>query len=174
MLRKSLAGALLLACLAGSASASSLQVGFSPEGSAEALVLKVIGSAKHDIRMMGYSFTSPAIARALATAARSGIDVKMVIDDHGNRGKASRAAMNLVVNAGVQLRTDDRYKIQHDKVIVIDSRTVETGSFNYTASAAKANSENALVAWDVPEIANDYLGHWQSRWDQGTDYRSSY
>lgn len=174
MLRKSFGAALLLACLSGQASASYLQAGFSPEGSAEALVIKVIGSAKHDIRMMGYSFTSPTITRALANAARSGVDVKVVVDDHGNEGKASKQAMNFVVNAGVQLRTNDRYKIQHDKVIVIDGRTVETGSFNYTASAAKANSENVLVAWDVPDIANDFLGHWQSRWDQGTNYRSSY
>ncbi|WP_346659874.1 phospholipase D family protein [Pseudomonas sp. GM_Psu_2] len=137
-------------------------------------MLKVIGSAKHDLRMMGYSFTSPTISAALAKAARSGVDVKLVLDEHGNEGKASKNAMNYVVNAGVQLRTIDKYKIQHDKVIVVDGQTVETGSFNYTASAAKANSENVLVAWEVPDLAADYLRHWQSRWDQGTDYRSSY
>lgn len=163
-----------LSVLAGPAGAASLQTGFSPEGSAEALVLKVIGSAKHDLRMMGYSFTSPTISAALAKAARSGVDVKLVLDEHGNEGKASKNAMNYVVNAGVQLRTIDKYKIQHDKVIVVDGQTVETGSFNYTASAAKANSENVLVAWEVPDLAADYLRHWQSRWDQGTDYRSSY
>lgn len=174
MPRRLLALAVSLSVLAGPACAASLQTGFSPEGSAEALVLKVIGSAKHDLRMMGYSFTSPTISAALAKAARSGVDVKLVLDEHGNEGRASKNAMNYVVNAGVQLRTIDKYKIQHDKVIVVDGQTVETGSFNYTASAAKANSENVLVAWEVPDLAADYLRHWQSRWDQGTDYRSSY
>lgn len=174
MPRRLLALAVSLSVLAGPAGAASLQTGFSPEGSAEALVLKVIGSAKHDLRMMGYSFTSPTISAALANAARSGVDVKLVLDEHGNEGKASKNAMNYVVNAGVKLRTIDRYKIQHDKVIVVDGQTVETGSFNYTASAAKANSENVLVAWEVPDLAADYLRHWQSRWDQGTDYHSSY
>lgn len=174
MPRRLLALVVSLSVLAGPAGAASLQTGFSPEGSAEALVLKVIGSAKHDLRMMGYSFTSPTISAALAKAARSGVDVKLVLDEHGNEGKASKNAMNYVVNAGVQLRTIDKYKIQHDKVIVVDGQTVETGSFNYTASAAKANSENVLVAWEVPDLAADYLRHWQSRWDQGTDYRSSY
>lgn len=174
MSRRLLALVVSLSVLAGPAGAASLQTGFSPEGSAEALVLKVIGSAKHDLRMMGYSFTSPTISAALAKAARSGVDVKLVLDDHGNEGRASKNAMNYVVNAGVQLRTIDKYKIQHDKVIVVDGQTVETGSFNYTASAAKANSENVLVAWEVPDLAADYLRHWQSRWDQGTDYRSSY
>jgi phosphatidylserine/phosphatidylglycerophosphate/cardiolipin synthase-like enzyme len=174
MPRRLLALVVSLSVLAGPAGAASLQTGFSPEGSAEALVLKVIGSAKHDLRMMGYSFTSPTISAALAKAARSGVDVKLVLDEHGNEGKASKNAMNYLVNAGVQLRTIDKYKIQHDKVIVVDGQTVETGSFNYTASAAKANSENVLVAWEVPDLAADYLRHWQSRWDQGTDYRSSY
>lgn len=174
MPRRFLALVVSVSVLAGPAGAASLQTGFSPEGSAEALVLKVIGSAKHDLRMMGYSFTSPTISAALAKAARSGVDVKLVLDEHGNEGKASKNAMNYVVNAGVQLRTIDKYKIQHDKVIVVDGQTVETGSFNYTASAAKANSENVLVAWEVPDLAADYLRHWQSRWDQGTDYRSSY
>lgn len=174
MIRRSLALSVVLFAAANQACAAYLQSGFSPEGSAEALVIKVIGSAKHELRMMGYSFTSPTITAALAKAARAGVDVRLVIDDHGNEGRASKNAMNYVVNAGVKLRTDDHYKIQHDKVIVVDGQTVETGSFNYTASAAHANSENVLVAWEVPELAADFLQHWQSRWDQGTDYRASY
>lgn len=52
---------------------------------------------------MGYSFTSPDVVRALMAARRHGVDVKVVIDEKGNRSKASQAAMNLVVNAGIPL-----------------------------------------------------------------------
>ncbi len=45
--------------------APSVQAGFSPEGSAEQLVLKTIETAQHNIRLMGYSFTSPEVVRAL-------------------------------------------------------------------------------------------------------------
>ncbi|MFX4396927.1 hypothetical protein ABTA35_20190, partial [Acinetobacter baumannii] len=38
-----------------------VEVGFSPEGSAEALVLKTIDSARKQIRMMAYAFTSPKV-----------------------------------------------------------------------------------------------------------------
>lgn len=64
--------------------------------------------------------------------------------------------------------------VQHDKVIIVDGRHVETGSFNYTASAEKYNSENAIVMWDAPELAAQYQKHWQSRWDQGRDFTPSY
>ena len=51
---------------------------------------------------------------------------------------------------------------------------VETGSFNFTAAAAKGNSENALVVWNDPALAETYLIHWQSRWDQGQAFKAKY
>ena len=165
---------LSLSCIQPAAAASSVQVGFSPEGSALQLVLKTIESAQQEIRLMGYSFTSPEVVSALVRAKRRGVDVKIVLDEKGNRSKASQAAMNIVVNAGIPLRTNGRYAIMHDKVIIVDNHTVEAGSFNYTRSAASRNSENVLVINEVPEVAQTYLQHWQSRWDGGTAWHSSY
>lgn len=157
-----------------SAATPSIDVGFSPEGSAEQLVLRTLDEAHESIRLMGYSFTSPTIVKSLVAAKRRGVDVRVVVDDKGNRSKASQAAINVVVNAGIPLRTNGQYKIMHDKVIITDGQNVELGSFNYTRSAAESNSENALVVRGVPSLAQMYLAHWQSRWDGGTDRRSTY
>jgi phosphatidylserine/phosphatidylglycerophosphate/cardiolipin synthase-like enzyme len=164
----------LLGCSVAICQAADIQVGFSPEGSAEALVLSIIDKSQHQLLMMGYSFTSPTIVKALIAAKGRGVDVRIVLDEHGNEGKPSRAAMNLVVNAGIPLRTNAAYKIQHDKVIIADGQNVETGSFNYSSAAAHSNSENALVMWGVPAVASVYQQHWQSRWDQGQPYQSGY
>jgi len=43
-----------------------------------------------------------------------------------------------------------------------------------TRAAARSNSENAVVLREVPEVAQQYLKHWQSRWDMGHDWRSTY
>ena len=152
----------------------SVSVGFSPEGSALQLVLKMISEAQQSIRLMGYSFTSPDVVKGLIAAKRRGVDVKVVLDDRSNHGKTSVAAINLLVNAGIPLRTNGRYAIMHDKVIIVDNHTVEAGSFSYTRSAASRNSENVLVINEVPEVAQTYLQHWQSRWDGGTEWHSSY
>ena len=40
---------------------------------------------------------------------------------------------------------------------MVDGRHVETGSFNFTVSAAKRNSENVLVLWNNPTLANRYI-----------------
>lgn len=154
--------------------APSVQVGFSPEGSAQQLVLQTVSDARQSIRLMGYSFTSPDIARALIDAKKRGVDVQVVLDEGDNRGKVSGAAMNLLVNAGIPVRTVSQFKRMHDKVIIVDNQTVETGSYNFTRSAAEANSENALVLHDVPDLAQTYLTHWQSRWALGNDWHSGY
>ncbi len=154
--------------------AASIETGYSPEGTALQLVLKTINSAQQEIRLMGYSFTSPEVAGALVRAKQRGLDVKVVLDWKANTGrqnKASLAAMNLLVNAGIPVRTVSQYKIMHDKVIIADGRNV---AFNYTRAADRVNSENVLVVWDVPVVAQRYLQHWQSRWNGGTDWYSSY
>ena len=110
--------------------AASIETGYSPEGTALQLVLKTIDSAQQEIRLMGYSFTSPEVAGALVRAKRRGVDVKVVLDWKANTGKqnqASLAAMNLLVNAGIPVRTVSQYK-----VIIADGRNIEVGSFNYT------------------------------------------
>ncbi len=110
-------------------------------------------------------------------AKRRGVDVKVVLDWKANTGKqnqASLAAMNLLVNAGIPVRTVSQYKIMHDKVIIADGRNIEVGSFNYTRAADRVNSENVLVVWDDPVVAQRYLQHWLTRWSQGTDWKRAY
>ncbi|UZB34965.1 phospholipase D family nuclease [Erwinia amylovora] len=154
--------------------APSIDAGFSPEGSAQQLVLRTLDDARESIRLMGYSFTSPDVVKSLVAAKRRGVDVRVVVDDRGNRSRASQSAMNVVVNAGIPLRTNGQYKIMHDKVIITDGQNVQLGSYNYTRSAAESNSENALVVREVPALAQTYLAHWQSRWDGGKDWQSTY
>ncbi|EKZ6372354.1 phospholipase D family protein [Klebsiella aerogenes] len=178
MKRSTLSG-LLAVCLmvsGGAVAQPTVQAGFSPEGSALQLVLNTIDTAQESIRLMGYSFTSPEVTQALIQAKQRGVDVKAVLDWKANstKGGAGVAALNLLVNAGIPVRTVSQFKIMHDKVIITDGRNVETGSFNFSRAAASNNSENALVIRDYPVLANTYLQHWQTRWKIGKDWSSSY
>lgn len=150
--------------------APGVQVGFSPEGSARALVLKTIGSAKQNIRMQAYSFQAPDIMQALVDAKKRGVDVRVVVDKKRNERKASKKAMDFVTRNGVELRTTGHFHIHHDKIIIVDDHTVETGSFNFARSAETANSENVIVIRDMPDVVRQYVAHWQSRWDRGEPY----
>jgi len=49
---------------------------------------------------------------------------------------------------------------------LVDGVTLETGSFNYTAAAVNHNAENALVLWNVPQIAQAYAREWERLWEE--------
>jgi phosphatidylserine/phosphatidylglycerophosphate/cardiolipin synthase-like enzyme len=151
-----------------------IDVAFSPDAGSEELVVRAIASARSNIGVAAYSFTSPVVARALLTAKKRGVDVRVVVDENGNRSKASLAALDLLAAAGIPTRTISRYAIHHDKYMVIDKTTVQTGSFNYSKAAAKSNSENVVVIWNNPDLALTYLKHWQDRFDQGKPYKPPY
>ncbi|MET4577682.1 phospholipase D family protein [Ottowia thiooxydans] len=151
----------------------SVQVGFSPEGSARKLVMEVIEGAQNSIQMQAYSFRSPDIAQALVRAQSRGVEVRIVVDKKRNQNKTSKSVMDFVSSQGVQVRTNHHFNLHHDKVIIVDGHTVETGSFNFAPSAEKANSENVVVMRGMPDVANQYLKHWQSRWDLGQAYAVS-
>ena len=155
-----------------------IEVGFSPEGSAQKLVLSTIDAATSSIRVAAYVFTSPDVTRALIAAKQRGVDVAVIADYRSNledqRSGAGRHALTLLAKAGIPTRTIKAYPIHHDKFMVVDGMAVETGSFNFTAAAAKSNSENALVVWNDPALAETYLSHWQSRWDQGQAFKAKY
>jgi len=161
----------VLSLLAGPAfAAPSIQVGFSPEGSARALVLAVINHAQHSINMIGYAFQAPDITAALEAAAARGVKVRLVADFRRNQNGKSQRALSDAAGHGVEVRTDAHYHIQHDKTIIADERTVETGSFNYAPSAETENSENVLVIRHAPAITAQYLAHWRSRWRYGVPF----
>lgn len=145
--------------------AGSLEVAFSPNEGGEALVTKVIDAARSEIRVMAYSFTSVPVTQALLNAKKRGVSVVLVVDHKNNisqdsSGKA-RAALSALSTAGCDVRTISAYPIAHDKVIVADRQHVEMGSFNFSQAAAKKNSENVLVNWSNPKLAQVYLQHFE-------------
>lgn len=163
----------------GLAFATSVQAGpvesaFSPDGGAEALVVRAISTARHSICMAAFSFTSPKIMKSLIDAKRRGVDIRIVVDEKANQVPASKSAMNLLSNVGIPLRTISIYQIHHDKYIVVDGQHVETGSFNFTKSAADSNSENVVVVWNDAENASRYTRHWESRWNKAQVWFPSY
>ncbi len=149
-----------------------VEVAFSPGGGATDLIVKTIGSARQSIRVAAYSFTSRPIARALIEAHEAGVDVKVVVD-RGQIDKNSHSVVGMLAEARIPLRFDTVHALQHDKYMVVDGKTVETGSFNFTAAAEQRNSENVLVLWDSQELARLYGENWQKLWDLAEPYLGS-
>jgi len=123
---------------------------FSPNGGATDAVVHEVNAATHQILVQAYSFTSAPIAKALIDAHKRGVKVLAVLDKSNETEKYSAATF--LVHAGIQTLIDDQHAIAHNKVMVIDSATMLTGSFNFTKAAEERNAENLLVIKDAPEL----------------------
>jgi hypothetical protein len=127
---------------------------FSPQGGATDAVVRELKGAQTQVLMQAYSFTSVPIAKALVEAHKRGVKILAVLDKSNETGKYSAATF--LYNAGIQPLIDAEHAIAHSKVMVIDSATIITGSFNFTKAAEEKNAENLLVIKDAPALVTAY------------------
>lgn len=133
------------------------EVYFSPNGGCTAAIVKAIAAARESIYVQAYSFTSQPIADALVAAQQRGVKVAAILDSSNNTDKST--SEDIIASGGVRTLIDSKHAIAHSKVIVIDARTVITGSFNFSNAAEQSNVENLLVLHD-PDLARKYLANW--------------
>ena len=98
--------------------------------------------------------TEDKISDAMIGKLKAGLLVRGVFESQNAGG--SGADFGRLKAGGVDVLEDGNCYILHHKVIVIDERTVITGSYNFTSSAEKDNDEN-LVIVDDPNLARAYL-----------------
>lgn len=161
----------LMTCWLSASHAADPVAGFSP-GGAETLVAKTIESARQEILVAAYTFTNKRLARALVDATQRGVRVRIVLDKSQVTGQYSAATF--LANEGIPVRIDRRHGLMHSKYILIDGRTVQTGSFNYTSAAAKQNAENVVVIENDSELALQYARDWLEHWGHSEAYRARY
>lgn len=149
-----------------------MTVGFSPGGTAQELILAFTDSARQSVDVAAYDFTSRPVALALTAAVARGVKVRLVADEKKSRDRWSLVSQ--LACTGVDVRINGMYSIMHNKFIVADGSAVETGSFNYTASAETRNAENALVIKGEPDIARQYQSEFNRLWAESAPVQCSH
>ena len=136
-------------------------VHFSPHGKCTDVVVNEIATARREVLLLAYGFTSLPIAKALVEAKLRGVHVEVVLD-HSNETDP-HSEMTHLVEQGLVPLIDDHHAIAHNKVVLIDGITVITGSFNFTQHAETSNAENLLVLRHHPGLAatyrKDFISH---------------
>jgi phosphatidylserine/phosphatidylglycerophosphate/cardiolipin synthase-like enzyme len=133
---------------------TNVEVYFSPEDGVAKHVLQRLAAAKQSIHFMTFSYTSSAIADAMVAQAQAGMPVHGVFERQNAGGTGS--AFGRLRQGGVDVLEDGNCYILHHKVIIVDARTVITGSYNFTNSAERDNDENLMIV-DDPKLARAYL-----------------
>ena len=128
---------------------------FSPN--CTAAIIKLIDSSQKSIHIQAYSYTSKKISQALIAASKRGVEVIVIVDYNASLGKSCRLAEGL---GALKEYTDSKHRIAHNKIMIFDGSTVETGSFNYSYNADACNAENIVVISD-PKVAQTYEDEFQ-------------
>ncbi len=141
-----------------------VQALFSPEDAVMSRIVPIVAAAKESVRIMAFSFTHEDLGAAVLARHAAGVDTKVILETRGSETKSSQ--LSRLGEAGVPLRQDGNSSSFHHKVIVVDGRTVITGSLNFSANADESNSENTLII-ENREIAALYLKEFDRSWALG-------
>jgi len=70
---------------------------------------------------------------------------------------------------GIQVKMDMTTNHMHHKFMIADERTVITGSYNWTNSAARFNQENIIITQEK-EAIKSFVNEYDRLWKVMTDY----
>ncbi len=117
--------------------------------------------------VQAYSFTSRPIAEALVAAHRRSVMVRVLLCPSRLNESGNKATY--VANTGVETGVDRQHKLAHNKVIIVDSEVVVTGSMNFTKGGETKNAENVVIVHD-PALAGKYVANWGEHFSHSQPY----
>lgn len=127
---------------------------FSPKGGCQDAIVRELKKARREILVQAYSFTADPLTLVLVDAKTQGITVEIVLDKSNELEKYSD--LHILLEKGMDVKIDHDHAIAHNKIIIIDRKTLITGSFNFTNQAEHENAENLLIIRGNPDIINVY------------------
>lgn len=138
----------------------SLSFHFSPKGGCTQAIVAELKKARHEIMVQAYSFTCPDIAKALIDAKQRGVRVTILLDKANE--KETYSELKLLEQNGMMPYIDSHHAIAHNKIMIIDKRTVITGSFNFTRQAEHENAENLIILRHHPDLIDAYRRNFET------------
>lgn len=144
---------------------TNLDTCFSPKEDCALKLINVINSAEKTLDIAIFSITHAGITTAIKAAKERGVAVRMVVDRGQSQGAKSRTGE--LVTANIPLKIGKAPGIMHDKYSIVDGIAMQTGSFNYTTSAASFNTENQIYITDK-DVIQKYQDNFESLWNGAT------
>jgi hypothetical protein len=149
---------------------------FSPGGGIQKALIEELGSARSEIDVAVYIFSSQELAEALISAHRRGVKVRVVLDGSEDEHYFSKG--RYLFDNSVYVRVDrshvifpsETQGIMHNKFVLIDNSTIITGSYNWTNAAEVMNDENILIIHDAGEVARAYANQFERLWERSIPY----
>ncbi len=144
------------------------EVCFSPDQLCDVKLIKFIKSAQTQIDMAVFDINLDQVVHELLVASKR-IKVRVVVDKRQAGGNHS--LVSTLIRGGAQVRFGKQRGVMHDKFTIIDRKMIQTGSFNYTNHASKANQENQIYI-STKSIVDRYNDRFEKIWNTAKAERS--
>lgn len=133
---------------------------FSPDGGCARRIISEIESAQRAINVQAYIFTSDRIADALIEAAERNIKVRVIFDSKQKKQRYSK--WKRLRQGGVKVLFDGEHSTANNKIMLIDNRTIITGSYNYSKAAESRNAENIVIIRNDRRLFKKYRQNFEA------------
>ena len=130
-------------------------------------LVEKINAAQTSIHIASFEFNLTPVAEALIAARQRGVDIRWVTDDeHGLEAdvEPDHGHFAMLQEAGIEVRSDTRSALMHNKFWIFDGQIVWTGSTNITENGVFDQDNNVIVI-QSPELAAIYEREFQEMWD---------
>lgn len=135
---------------------------FTPGEDCTQFIVDILQLAESEILVQAYNYTSAPILYAIGQAKTSKkLTVRVILDKSNEQPRYTGGTY--MQRRDIPVLIDDRVRIAHSKVIIIDRKHVLTGSFNFTQAAQSSNAENVIFIKDDPTLAKHYVDNWMRR-----------
>jgi phosphatidylserine/phosphatidylglycerophosphate/cardiolipin synthase-like enzyme len=135
--------------------------------SIEGKLIDHINAARTSIHIASFEFDLKPVAEALIAAHQRGVDVRWVTDDENGLAadtEPGHGQFAMLRNAGIEVRSDNRTALMHNKFWIFDDQILWTGSTNITKNGIFVQDNNTIV-FSSPELAAIYEREFEEMWD---------
>ena len=134
---------------------------FSPGRGPREAILQQLEDARASVDICVFTITDDVLSRALCRTHRRGVPIRVISDNSKSEDMGSD--IERFRDAGIEVRIDHTDNHMHHKFALFDDRTLLTGSYNWTRSAAAHNEENVVLC-DDPRLLRAFRGEFDRLW----------
>ncbi len=140
---------------------------FSPGDACRNVIIQQINDAKELIDICVFTISDDVISKSIHDAHNNGKKIRLITDNDKSLDLGSDVEQ--LFKAGIPIKMDETRNHMHHKFMVVDNRSLVTGSYNWTRSAAMYNHENILLTQD-PSSVRSFLKEFDLLWQKMADY----
>lgn len=140
---------------------------FSPGETCRDVIITQIKGAVNQLQICVFTISDDVISDAILLAHKKGLTIRIITDNDKSLDEGSD--IETLARAGIAIKMDRTTNHMHHKFMLTDNKTLITGSYNWTRSAARFNHENILLTREG-SVINSFAREFDQLWSNLAEY----